>query len=84
MACFSHGDIIRLAVAHFLGMPLDMFQRVAANPASISVVSIDKKGRPFVAHVNQVLSFEFKQEKAELGWRQVRAECRAAVESTEH
>lgn len=65
VACFSHGDIIRLAVAHFLGMPLDVFQRLAANPASISVVSIDKKGRPFVAHVNQVLTFEFKQEKAE-------------------
>lgn len=65
VAIFSHGDIIRLAVAHFLGMPLDVFQRVASNPASISVISIDKKGRPFVAHVNQVLTFEFKQEKAE-------------------
>jgi probable phosphomutase (TIGR03848 family) len=63
VACFSHGDIIRLAVAHFLGMPLDVFQRLASNPASISVVNIDKKGRPFVAHVNQVLSLEFKQEK---------------------
>ena len=48
VACFSHGDIIRLAVAHFLGVPLDVFQRVAANPASISVIHIDKKGRPFV------------------------------------
>jgi probable phosphoglycerate mutase len=63
VACFSHGDIIRLAVAHFLGMPLDVFQRLAASPASISVLHIDKKGRPFVAHVNQVLSLEFKQEK---------------------
>ena len=63
VACFSHGDIIRLAVAHFLGMPLDLFQRLAANTASISVIHIDKKGRPFVAHVNQVLAFEFKQEK---------------------
>ncbi len=65
VACFSHGDIIRLAVSYFLGMPLDMFQRVAANPASISVVHLDKNGNPFVMHVNQVLTFEFKQEKAD-------------------
>ena len=63
VACFSHGDIIRLAVAHFLGMPLDVFQRLASSPASISVVHINKKGRPSVLHVNQVLTFEFKQEK---------------------
>jgi len=60
---FSHGDIIRLLVAHYLGMAMDLFQRVSASPASISVVHIDKKGRPHVAHVNQVLSLEFKQEK---------------------
>lgn len=65
VATFSHGDIIRLAVSHYLGVPLDLFQRVAANPASISVVHIDKKGRPFVAHVNQVMSLEFRQEKAD-------------------
>lgn len=63
VACFSHGDIIRLLVSYYLGMPLDLFQRVAANPASISMISVDKNGRPFVTHVNQVLTFEFKQEK---------------------
>jgi probable phosphomutase (TIGR03848 family) len=63
VACFSHGDIIRLLAAHFLGVPLNLFQRVAANTASITVVHIDKKGRPHVAHLNQVLNFEFKQDK---------------------
>ena len=63
VACFSHGDIIRLLMAHFLAVPLDEFQRVGANPASISVVHVAKKGRPFVAHMNQVLSFEFKEDK---------------------
>lgn len=82
VACFSHGDIIRLVVSHFLGMPLDVFQRLAANPASISVISIDKKGRPFVAHVNQVLSFEFKQEKPDPagGQTAIPAEQSAGVE----
>lgn len=63
LACFSHGDIIRLLAAHFLAIPLDEFQRVGADPASITVVHFGKKGRPHVSHVNQVLSFEFKEQK---------------------
>lgn len=63
IACFSHGDVIRLLVAHYLGMPLDVFQRLAASTASISVLHIDQKGRPHVLHVNQVMALEFKQEK---------------------
>jgi probable phosphoglycerate mutase len=65
VATFSHGDIVRLAVAHFLGVPLDLFQRLAANPASISVIHFNAKGQPFIAHVNQVLSFEFEPEKSD-------------------
>jgi probable phosphoglycerate mutase len=63
LACFSHGDIIRLLSAYFLAIPLDEFQRVGADPASITVVHFGKKGRPHVSHVNQVLSFEFKEQK---------------------
>ncbi len=40
VACFSHADIIKLAVAHFIGMPLDMFQRLSVAPASITVIAI--------------------------------------------
>ena len=65
VACFTHGDVIRLLMAHYLAAPLDEFQRLAANPASISVVFIGKKGRPAVLHVNQVLALEFKEEKAD-------------------
>jgi probable phosphoglycerate mutase len=46
VACFSHGDVIRLLVAHFLGVPLDLFQRVAASTASISVVHPTRKAAP--------------------------------------
>jgi probable phosphoglycerate mutase len=64
VACFSHGDIIRLLLAHFLGMPLDLFQRIMTSTASISVVHIDKAGRPYLAHINQVLALEFKADQA--------------------
>lgn len=63
VACFSHGDIIRLLLAHFLGMPFDLYQRIMASTASISVVHIDKAGRPYLAHINQVLSLEFRTEQ---------------------
>ena len=36
VACVAHGDIIRLAAAHYLGMPMDLFQRIVIEPASIS------------------------------------------------
>jgi probable phosphomutase (TIGR03848 family) len=41
VAIISHGDIIKAAVAHFLGVPLDLFHRIEISPASTSVVAVD-------------------------------------------
>ena len=38
VALFSHGDVIRSAVAYFAGVPLDLFLRIEIRPASISSV----------------------------------------------
>ncbi len=57
IACFSHSDAIKLAIAHYLGMPLDNFQRLWISTAAISTVHIPKEGAPSVGHVNQVLRF---------------------------
>jgi probable phosphomutase (TIGR03848 family) len=51
IALFSHGDVIRTTLAHFLGVPLDLFQRVIINTASISVIGISD-GRPMVMSMN--------------------------------
>jgi probable phosphomutase (TIGR03848 family) len=51
VACFSHADIIKLAVAHYLGLPLDLFQRLAVEPASITVVHVTE-GRALVVRLN--------------------------------
>lgn len=40
----THADVIRLVVAHYLGMHIDMFQRLAIGPASISVVGLWRWG----------------------------------------
>jgi probable phosphomutase (TIGR03848 family) len=61
VACFSHSDSIRLAVAHYLDMPLDSFQRIGIDTASVTTLHLDK-GHPYMGHVNQLLAFPWEQE----------------------
>ena len=50
LAC-THGDVIKAIVADALGTHLDSFQRITADPASMSVIRYTAL-RPFVVHVN--------------------------------
>lgn len=50
VAC-THGDVIKAIVADALGTHLDSFQRITADPASMSVIRYTAV-RPFVIHVN--------------------------------
>lgn len=40
VAVFTHCDMIRAAIAHYAGMPLDLIQRIGIDPASVSVVDL--------------------------------------------
>ena len=40
VACVSHADPIKLAVAYYIGLPLDNFQRLAVSPASVTALHI--------------------------------------------
>jgi probable phosphomutase (TIGR03848 family) len=51
VALFSHGDIIRTTLAHYLGIPLDLFQRIAIGTASVSILAFHNR-RPIVLGVN--------------------------------
>ena len=51
VALVSHGDVIRVALAHQLGIPLDFIMRFEIGPASISVVEL-RQGGPRVLCVN--------------------------------
>jgi probable phosphoglycerate mutase len=53
--CVSHSDPIRLAVAHFLGMPLDHLQRLRIAPASITALVIPRDGNIHIDFINQTL-----------------------------
>ena len=50
IAC-THGDVIKAVVADALGTHLDSFQRITADPASMSVIRYTRV-RPFVLHLN--------------------------------
>lgn len=58
VACFSHADLIRLAVSYYIGTPLDLFQRIAISPASISTLHLGDFGAR-VLNVNSVIPLNF-------------------------
>jgi broad specificity phosphatase PhoE len=43
VALFTHADTIRLALAHFLRMPMEAYHSLVADPASVSVLSFNRK-----------------------------------------
>ena len=51
VCCVSHADVIRLVAAHYLGIHIDLFQRLTVAPASVSVISLND-GRPLVISLN--------------------------------
>lgn len=63
VAIFSHGDVIRTTLAHFMGTPLDLFQRIMISTASISGLAFHN-ARPAVLFTNYVAElpkFEWKK-----------------------
>ncbi len=48
----GHADPIKAALAHYLGMPLDTFQRIAISPASVSILSLRDGHPPAVLDMN--------------------------------
>jgi broad specificity phosphatase PhoE len=51
VAMVTHADVIRVALAYFLGVPIDLSLRLEISPASISIVALDQDG-PSVRCVN--------------------------------
>ncbi len=44
VACVFHADPIRLAVAHYIGLPLDHFQRLGCDTASATLLAVGESG----------------------------------------
>lgn len=52
VALVTHADPIKAAVSHFLGQPLDLFQRIGIAPTSVTVIDLPPTGIPRVVAVN--------------------------------
>lgn len=57
VAIVSHADVIKSIVAHFAGVPLDLFQRIVIDPASITVLQLSEL-RPMLVRMNDTGSLE--------------------------
>ncbi|MFN2594104.1 MAG: MSMEG_4193 family putative phosphomutase [Actinomycetota bacterium] len=49
----SHGDVIKLITAHYLGVHIDLFQRIVIAPASWTTIAVSEHG-PRVLSVNSM------------------------------
>ncbi len=47
----SHADVIKLTLAHYLGMHIDLFQRIMVSPASVSALALGE-GNVRVLRIN--------------------------------
>lgn len=48
----SHADLIKLVLAHYLGVHIDLFQRIVISPASVSVLALMENGMVRVIRIN--------------------------------
>lgn len=85
VAIVSHADLIKAALAHYLGVHFDLFQRIAVDPCSVSVVQVTRFG-PMVLRVNDAGPLKLEPEKEEPPKEEAKAveEATAGIGETEH
>lgn len=64
IVCIAHSDIIKLAAAYYLGVPMDLFQRLMIAPASITTIHIGE-GFARVIHINHSAALKIPTPKEE-------------------
>lgn len=52
LALVTHGDVVRFILAHHLGVPLDLYSRLAVDPASLSILDLPPHGPPTLRELN--------------------------------
>ena len=58
VACVFHADPIKLAVAHYIGLPLDHFQRLSCDTGSLTALYVGESGANLIK-LNQRPPFDF-------------------------
>jgi len=58
IACVFHADPIKLAVAHYIGLPLDHFQRLSCDTGSLTALYVSESAANLIK-LNQRPPFDF-------------------------
>jgi probable phosphoglycerate mutase len=58
IACVFHADPIKLAVAHYIGLPLDHFQRLGCDTGTLTALYVSDSGASLIK-LNQRPPFDF-------------------------
>ncbi len=58
IACVFHSDPIKLAIAYFIGLPLDHFQRLACDTGSVTMLAVSQSAAHLI-WLNRRPPFEF-------------------------
>jgi len=66
IAVVSHADPVRVAVAHYIGLPLDLVGRLWVSPASVTTMRFDEWG-PRLTHLSHTGSLDFLTRKQNPG-----------------
>jgi probable phosphoglycerate mutase len=64
IAVVSHADIIKLAVAYYIGMHIDLFQRLEISPCSVTALAFTRMGPRLLAY-NDLGSLEHLKPRPE-------------------
>lgn len=62
IAVFSHADWIKAVAAHYLGLPLDLFQRLVVDPASVTMFAFSD-GFPRLIRLSDTGEYEHMRPK---------------------
>ena len=60
----SHADLIKLTIAHYLGVHIDLFQRIVISPASATVFMLSSSGIVRILRVNDDGPLQLKEHSA--------------------
>jgi probable phosphomutase (TIGR03848 family) len=82
IAVVSHADIIKLAVAYYIGMHIDLFQRLEISPCSATALLFTRMGPRLLAY-NDTGSLEHLRPKPEEPKGEAAAETPAAEAPTD-
>lgn len=61
VAVVAHSDVIKAMMAHYLGLHLDLFQRLIISPAAISIVALGRMG-PRIIKLNDTAHYDLRRE----------------------